>query len=374
MTTTATSANAATAAAEPAPDITPREQASHLLAHIAGFVGHRVVAIGLRQRLIQALADADTRTGISADELAERLKLDPFYVAVWCRGAVASGICNGDGEPSSISLETRYRLAPHVATLLLDTAHPAYVGGVFTVLEQHEVFDRFESVLGSGERLWWDSCGPDWIAGVADTGLPFYTRLVPGGIAQVPGLADQLDLGGRIVDTACGSGVGMVRLAHTYPNCEILGVDGDRHSIELAERRLRDAGVMDRCRLVHSPLEAMAIDEQAACVINNISMHECRDIDRVTRNIRAGLEPGGWFVISDFPFPESLDALRSVPGRVMSGIQFFEAQIDDQLLPRTAYDDLLARHGFVDIGHVDLTPVHAITYGRRPASGGPVRP
>jgi ubiquinone/menaquinone biosynthesis C-methylase UbiE len=365
-----TTANAAHAAppAEPAPQqITPRDQASRLLAHIAGFVGHRVVAIGLRQRLIQALGDVDTPSGISADQLAEQLKLDPFYVAVWCRGAVASGICDVDGAPSSVSLETRYRLAPHVATLLLDTTHPAYVGGVFTVLEQHEVFDSFESVLGSGERLWWDSCSSDWIDGVAGTGLPFYTRVVPGGIAQVPGLADRLERGGRIVDTACGAGVGMVRLAVTFPNCEIVGVDGDRHSIDLAENRLRAAGVIDRCRLVHSPLEAMELDEQAACVINNISMHECRDIDRVTRNIRTALEPGGWFVISDFPFPESLDALRSVPGRVMSGIQFFEAQIDDQLLPRTAYDDLLARHGFVDIGHVDLTPVHAITYGRTPA-------
>ncbi|HKE50318.1 MAG TPA: hypothetical protein VKE25_02295, partial [Actinomycetes bacterium] len=78
-----------------------------------------------------------------------------------------------------------------------------------------------------------------------------------------------------------------------------------------------------------------------------------------------GLEPGGWFVISDFRFPDTDEGLRSVPGRVMSGIQFFEAQIDDQLLPRTAYDDLLARHRYRDIGSAVLTPMHAITYGRR---------
>ncbi|MEO6957719.1 MAG: hypothetical protein ABI137_13325 [Antricoccus sp.] len=49
----------------------------------------------------------------------------------------------------------------------------------------------------------------------------------------------------------------------------------------------------------------------------------------------------------------------------MSGIQFFEAQIDDQLLPRTAYDDLLSRHDFSGIGWFGLTPVQAVTYGRR---------
>jgi hypothetical protein len=51
----------------------------------------------------------------------------------------------------------------------------------------------------------------------------------------------------------------------------------------------------------------------------------------------------------------------------MSGIQFFEAQIDDQLLPRAAYDELLSRHGFTDLGTVSLTPVHALTWGRKPA-------
>ena len=95
-------------------------------------------------------------------------------------------------------------------------------------------------------------------------------------------------------------------------------------------------------------------------------MHECRDIDLVAGNVLAALEPGGWFVISDFPFPDTEEGLRSVPGRVMGAIQFFEAQIDDQLLPRAWYDDLLARHGFTDLGSASLTPMHALTWGRRP--------
>ncbi|MBJ7453217.1 MAG: hypothetical protein JHC71_14210, partial [Blastococcus sp.] len=117
---------------------------------------------------------------------------------------------------------------------------------------------------------------------------------------------------------------------------------------------------------VHSALEDMALEEPATLVVNNISMHECRDIDRVTENVRDALEPGGWFVISDFPFPDTDEGLRSTPGRIMSGIQFFEAQIDDQLLPRAAYDELLTRHGFTDLGTASLTPMHALTWGRRP--------
>jgi len=333
------------------------DQARALLGHAAGYVGHRTIGLGLRAGLIEALRDESG--GLTAAELASRCGHDPFYVAVWCRSAVAAGVCTRDGD--------RYRLAPHLDTLLLDEGSPAYVGGLFTLFEQQELFNRFEQVLSTGERLWWDECSPEWIAGVSKSGRPFYTRLVPGGLAEVPGLVERLEAGCRIVDTACGAGLGLSRLAEHYPSCEIVGVDGDTHSVEIARRTIADAGIADRVRLVVSPLEELSLDQPATLVINNISMHECRDIDQVTKRVHDTLEPGGWFLISDFPFPDTQDGLRTVPGRVMAGIQFFEAQIDDQLLPRPTYDDLLNRHGFVDLDHVELTPVHALTWGRRAA-------
>jgi SAM-dependent methyltransferase len=334
---------------------TVAEQAKPLLGHAAGYASHRTVSLGLRSGLIAALAGHPE--GLTAEQLAAKQHFDPFYVTVWCRAGLAAGVCARDGE--------RYRLAPHVDTLLLDTGSPAYIGGIFGVFEQHEMFDRFEQVLASGERLWWDQCGPEWIAGVAGTGTPFYTRLIPGGLGQVPGLSERLQAGCRIVDTACGAGVGLVRLAETYPACQIVGVDGDAYSVDLARERVAAAGLSDRVSLQVSPLEEMVLDEPATLAVNNISMHECRDLDHATARVKAALEPGGWFVISDFPFPDTDEALASVPGRVMGAIQFFEAQIDDQLLPRRAYDELLTRHGFAELGSAELTPVHALTWGRR---------
>ncbi|CAN5921932.1 class I SAM-dependent methyltransferase [soil metagenome] len=335
---------------------TIQQQAPLVLSQIAGYVGHRTIAMGLRTGLIAALADVPD--GLIPDALADATDGDAFYTSVWCRAALAAGICD--------RTDGRYQLVPHMATLLLDTTSPAYVGGVFTVMEQPEMFDRFERVLPSGERMWWNDTSEEWIANVSGTGTPFYTRLVPGGLDRVPGLSDRLASGGRIVDTACGAGVGVVRLAEAYPRCAVVGVDGDGHSIDRARTQLDASGVGDRVALVHSPLEEFRLDEPAALVVNNISMHECRDIDAVTTNVRDALEPGGWFVISDFPFPDTVEGLRSVPGRIMSGIQFFEAQIDDQLLPRAYYDDLLGRHGFTDIDAATLTPLHALTWGRAP--------
>jgi hypothetical protein len=62
---------------------TIQEQTPVALVHAAGYVGHRIVAVGLRRGLMEALAEA--AGGATPDELADRLGLDPFYVSVWCR-------------------------------------------------------------------------------------------------------------------------------------------------------------------------------------------------------------------------------------------------------------------------------------------------
>ncbi len=345
--------------AQPAPERaaepTVQEQAGLLLGHVAGYMAHRVIEMGLRSGLVAAIGD---RPGVTADELADQLEMDDLYVSVWCRAAFGARLLERAGQG--------FRLSPHVGTLLFDDTAPGYVGAMFPLVLQEEMFGRFADNLHSGHRMWWDETSPDWIAGVSGTGTPFYTRLIPGGLAQVPGLADRLATGGRIIDHACGAGVGVVRLAGAYPQATIVGVDGDAHSVEQARARVAEAGLSGRVELVHSALEELRLPEPVTAVVNNISMHECRDIDQVADRVFEVLEPGGWFVISDFPFPDTDEGLRSVPGRLMSGIQFFEAQIDDQLLPRSAYDDLLGRHGFTDLGWFQLSPVHAVTYGRRP--------
>lgn len=328
-------------------------QASLLLGHIAGYAAHRTIAMGVRQGLMERFAQAP---GSTSTEVARVLGFDEFYVSVWCRSAVAAGVLGRDGAG--------FRVPPHVAGLLLDHSSPAFIGGVFQVTESAEMFARSEANLRTGSRMWWNDTSPEWIAEVSGTGTPFYTRLVPAGLSRVPGLVAELERGCRVVDTACGAGIGVVKLARAYPRCTVVGVDGDPHSIDLARARVAAAGLADRVELVCSPLEDMSLIPPARVVINNISMHECRDIDRVTENIRRTLQPGGWFVISDFPFPDTDEGLRTAPGRIMCAIQFFEAQIDDQLLPRAAYDELLARHGFNDLGWASITPMHAITWGR----------
>jgi ubiquinone/menaquinone biosynthesis C-methylase UbiE len=159
--------------------------------------------------------------------------------------------------------------------------------------------------------------------------------------------------------------VGLIRLATEYPALELVGLDGDAYSLRTARSRIDDAGLSDRVQLWHSSMEELDASEVFDVVTINISMHECRDIEGVTAAIHRALKPGGYFINSDFPFPDTGEGLRTVPGRIMAGVSCFEALIDAELLSKSYYVELLERHGFTDVGSVDLTPVHAITYGKK---------
>lgn len=333
-----------------------QQQVGKLLGQVAGFVGVRTVEMGLRHGLLKELAAHPD--GLTPDALAERTDVDAFYAGVWCRTAYAA-------EVLELSGEEQYRLAPHLDQLLLNEDFPGYVGGLFRILATPEMSQWFSERLPSGERTWWDQVSPDFIQGVAGTSRPFYTRLLAAGIDRVPGLGDRLSEGAHVLELASGAGSGLVRLARAYPQSTFVGLDGDAYSLELATGHAQEAGVGERVNTLLSTLEDLEHAEQYDVVLINVSMHECRDIERVTANVHRALKPGGQFVISDFPFPESHAEMRTVPARVLSGIQYFEALIDDQLLPTQAYVDLLNNHDFNNVAAFDLAPVHCVVHGQK---------
>ena len=338
-----------------APPSELQQAAGKILGYAAGYVATRTLEAGLRHGIFKALADAPA--GLTAGQLASATNLDPFYTRVWCNAAYAAEIVERDGDA--------FKLAPYLDTILLNQDSPAFAAGTLLVTASPEV-STFVDNLPSGDGLWWDKTSEDFIKAVSFAGKPFYTRLFGGGLAKVPGFDEKLNAGGSLLELACGLGRGIVGLAAAYPKATFTAQDGDAASLEFARQIWDEAGISDRVKVIHSTMEDVSADQEFDAVLINISMHECRDLDQVAQNAFNALKPGGVFVVSDFPFPETPDASRTVPGRLMTGIQFFEALIGDQLLPTSAFVELLKKHGFEDVDSFDLAPVHAVTYGRRP--------
>jgi SAM-dependent methyltransferase len=331
-----------------------QQQAGKVMAQVAGYIGVRTIDIGLRRGILAEIGKHPD--GIAHGELAKKLGMDAFYVEVWCQSAYAA-------EVIDLSADRKFSLAPHMDKLLLDNDFPGYIGGMPAVLLSKEMFGTFDENLESGDPLWWDKCSPEFIKGVQNTGRAFYNRLIPNGMSKIAGLEEKLNAGAHVLELATGAGFGLTKMATQYPKSTFVGLDGDAFSLGLAKEAITDAGASNRVSFVKSWFEDIDHDSEFdACVIN-ISMHECRDIEKVTAKVHQALKPDGVFVISDFPFPETTEGTRTVPARIMCGIQFFEALIEDQLLPTQAYVDLLGKQGFRNVESFDITPAHAVTHG-----------
>ena len=332
------------------------EQAGKILAQFAGYVGFKTIEMGLASGLFAALND--NPGGLSAEELAAAAGTDAFYTGVWSKAAYGASLVE-------LNNNKKYVLAPQMDNLLLNPEFPGYVGGIIDVFTEPEIFDNFNKNLPTGERTWWDKVSPEFIQGVSGTGGPFYNRLIPGGLSQVPGLTAKLEGGASVLELASGAGRGLVKLATQYPNVKITALDGDSHSLSLSKARVDEAGLADQVKYKESTLEDLDEQDKYDLVYINISMHEARDIDLATKNVRNALKPAGYFVISDFPYPDGHDGLRTVPAQVMNGIQYFEAQIDDQLVSTETFVKLLEDQGFSDVGSFIISPVHNVIFGTK---------
>lgn len=331
-----------------------KQQAGKLLGSVAGYVAMRTIELGLSKGLFKEINKHPN--GIEVSALATNTNLDSFYVNVWARAAYAA-------EVLELKEDDTYILAPHMDKLLLDPEFPGHVGGVFNVMLQPEIFDTFSKNFSSGKRTWWNEVSNDFIQAVSNTGRPFYNRSIPTAFAEIPGVEERLNKGAHVLELCSGAGIGLEKLTKNYPNSTFVGQDGDDHSLSVTKKRLEAAGTLSKVSLFKSTLEDIDLENEFDVVFINISMHESRDIDKVAKNVYKALKKDGIFIISDFPFPEKVSDSRTIPARVMSGIQYFEALIGDQLLPTKSFVELLHKHEFKKVAFTDITPVHTITWG-----------
>lgn len=331
------------------------EQAAKILGPLSGAATVCGLELGLRLGVFEHLATQPA--GATAEEVAWSLDLDPLYTHVLLRSAYAAEVLDQQ--------DGRYRLAPHMAAVLLDQDSPAYLGGAVGVLvAMRETFLDLRHFARTGEREWWDSFDHEWIDAVGTHCQAYYRRLLDTVIPALPAVAAKLEQGARYLDLACGTCLGPAKVVSRYPATRVTAVDTDEHSLEVARRHMKELGVSEPFTFVQSYLEDLTFEGGFDVAVINVSLHEARDIQAVVARAKAALDPGGVFLVSEFPFPEREEDCRTVPGRLMCGIQFFEAHIGCQLLPTSRFVTLLQDAGFRDVGVVDVNPTHVVVHGR----------
>jgi len=103
-------------------------------------------------------------------------------------------------------------------------------------------------------------------------------------------LIDQLSLRGdeRILDLGCGDGALTARLAESVPAGEAMGIDSSQGMIEAARQRRRD-----NLSFILMDIDHLDFDEEFDVVFSNATLHWVQDHQRLYRNVKRALRPGG---------------------------------------------------------------------------------
>jgi len=127
---------------------------------------------------------------------------------------------------------------------------------------------------------------------IADN-LHFLVRLV---LSDLPPRSKVLCIG-------VGTGADILALATAFPNWRFVGVDPSREMLEVCRRKLDEAGLVERCELVHGYVGTVAEDGFDAAVSLLVAHFVGRaDRPEFYAEARDRLKPGGVFVSAEICF------------------------------------------------------------------------
>jgi SAM-dependent methyltransferase len=198
-----------------------------------------LVLVGDRLGLYQAMASSSP---VTSQELAARTGLHERYVREWLLNQTASGYIEYD--PTSEC----YTLPPEQAMALTDTTSPAYVGGLFYIVEAGlKAQERIAQAFRTGDGLAWGDQAPELYPATERLFRPGYAaNLVQSWIPALDGVQERLQAGANVADVGCGYGASTILMAQAFPNSRFFGFDPHGPSIEAARRSAAKAGVSDR--------------------------------------------------------------------------------------------------------------------------------
>jgi SAM-dependent methyltransferase len=171
----------------------------------------------------------------------------------------------------------------------------------------------------------------------------------PGGVGEVDRYLDGIDLHGKsVLDIGCGLGGVDLHLVRQHAAAQVTGIDIDPALIERCNQLAQKYGASSQLQfncVEPGPLDFA--DASYQVVTSKDSIIHIEDKHRLGADVYRILEPGGWFVASDW-----LAGYQGEPSAEMQA--YLDAEgLDFDLASADTYSDALQAAGFTDIGIVD---------------------
>ncbi|MBI3522864.1 MAG: methyltransferase domain-containing protein [Chloroflexi bacterium] len=312
-------------------------QMTKLYEIIGGYHATQLLEVGRALGVWEAIAESPS---ITSDGLSAQLGTDRFYTDVLLRTAFAFELIDRDGDG--------WRMAAHFDEILGRPDATFYLGNVARIhLLLGRDYEDYATRFRDGSLFSFQAHDREFIEAVAD-GLKTLPRIFSEVVLpKLPALRAKLERGGTLLDVGCGGGWALVTFAERFPKLRCIGVDIERRSIDMANALLRERGLADRCEARLLGVEGLTERDAYDVATTFLVVHELepRIKPAVFEAVARSLKPGGSFVIFDETYPETEEALRTMPSRFAALAQWFELTWGNRVDTRTALLKLLADAG-----------------------------
>lgn len=255
------------------------------------------VHLGTTLGLYEAL---DRHGPLTAPELAERAGIHPRYAQEWCEQQAVAGYL-AVASPSAVAATIRFALPEAHRSALLDPVDGDHVAPFASmVVAIAEVLDRVADAYRTGGGVPYADYGKAFRDGQGAINRPAFTSdLVKVWIPAVPGLAERLSAGARVLDVGTGQGWSAIAVQAAWPAAEVVGLDTDAASIADARVHAQRAGV--DVRFFDPAADGATISDlgpvDVALVLE--ALHDMAHPDEVLASIRSVLAADGIVVVVD---------------------------------------------------------------------------
>jgi SAM-dependent methyltransferase len=144
-------------------------------------------------------------------------------------------------------------------------------------------------------------------------------------------LSDGLDVR-RVVDLGSGPGVGTLTLATAFAGADVVAVDLSAELLTRVRGKAVGAGLANRIFTVQADLDqGLPHVGSPDLAWASLSLHHLSDPDRLLRDLRSSLNPGGLVAVAELASP-----LRLLPDDLGVGRPGLEDRVDQVTAPRHA--------------------------------------
>jgi len=111
-------------------------------------------------------------------------------------------------------------------------------------------YRQYADAFRNGSTLSYQSHDGTFMEEVAQALRSLPSMFVEAVLPQLPDLQTKLGDARRILDVGCGAGWAVVKLAESYPDPTVVGIDIEPVSVQLADKLVHERGLSDRCKII----------------------------------------------------------------------------------------------------------------------------